>query len=110
MNKKQISTQETARAHTYTVGHRAAPPAKNPADMDQRDLAEIVRSLQTFLYLTSDEHGELWSVDHEVSGADFIDHAGSVLQGHGLTPTEEESEGADNVTRYLESDGHWVLE
>ena len=60
---------------------------KVPSQLTHDELLGIVGSIQTFLYLDTDEQGsELWNPDNPISGADLLDHVASVLDDHGLVP------------------------
>ena len=74
--------------------------AKNPNDLSKEALAEIVCSARDFLFhgeVVDEETGEIqagYSLDNDVSGADFVDHMNFVLGEHGLTPVDDPTETA----------------
>ena len=74
-----------------------------PKTLSREALEEIACYAQAGLLLESD----VWSLDKDVNGSDFISHMTEILSKHGLVPVCSEDEG-DNVTRYLEAEGHWV--
>lgn len=86
-----LSKQETAMIPT------------EPKTLSREALEEIACYAQAGLLLESD----VWSLDKDVNGSDFISHMTEILSKHGLVPVCSEDEG-DNVTRYLEAEGHWV--
>ena len=58
-----------------------------PSELTRDELLSIVGSIQTFLYLDTDEQGsEFWNPDNPISGADLLDHVAFVLDDHGLAP------------------------
>jgi len=73
--------------------------AKDPNHLSKDDLVAIVRSARDFLFF-----GEIWvqdafedegklvegySLDNDVSGADFVEHMNHILSLHGLVPVDE---------------------
>ena len=73
--------------------------AKDPADLSKEELVKIVCSARDFLFF-----GEFWeqgddettgrivedySLNNDVSGADFVEHMNCVFSNYGLTPTED---------------------
>jgi hypothetical protein len=74
-----VSIQETCEC--------TAPPT-DLKNVKRESLAEIASWAQGMLFLHADEGSDdhTWSLDKEVSGADFIDHMTTILSKHGLVP------------------------
>ena len=62
-----------------------------PSELTHDELLNIVGSIQTFLYLDTDEQGrEFWNPDNPISGADLLDHVAFVLDDYGLAPEKRQ--------------------
>jgi len=70
--------------------------AKDPANLSKEELIEIVRSAQSFLFfgdvwecVEGQVERDIWSLDLDISGGDFVEHMNCVFSDYGLTPTED---------------------
>ncbi len=60
--------------------------AKNPADLTKTELVKIALYARDFLFLTVDSAE--YTLDKEVSGADYIEHMTGILATYGLVPKD----------------------
>ena len=67
----------------------ADPPLTLAAKLTQECLAEIVASIQSQLYLDTDEAGrDFWNPDKEWSCCDVCQDIQDLLHGHRLVPSD----------------------
>jgi hypothetical protein len=59
---------------------------KRPEDLHRKALIEIVKSLQTTLFLDRDERGPVWNLDKDWSGFDILSGPLRVMCLHELAP------------------------
>lgn len=59
---------------------------RDPSSLPISALAEIVRYVQAGLFLDDNGDRETWTLEKDVSGADFIDHVYSILHSHHMVP------------------------
>jgi hypothetical protein len=76
------------------------------SDLDREQLAEIVKSIQAFLYLDLDRQGtEDWNPDKQWSGADVCEHVAGLLGQHELVPERSQSaDGAQYVLYHIDTE------
>ncbi len=63
---------------------------KRPEELNRKALIEIVKTLQTTLFLDRDDHGPFWNLDKDWSGFDILSGPLRVMCLHGLAPDESE--------------------
>ena len=61
---------------------------KDPDSLGREALVEIARYAQGFLFLDIVDDADVWTLDKDVSGADFVDHMISILSKHRLAPDD----------------------
>lgn len=61
---------------------------RDPSTLSLEALSEIVRYVQAGLFLDNDGEREVWTLDKDVSGSDFIDHVYNILRHHNMVPEE----------------------